>query len=378
MSDFGRLLKYEYQKVFRRKIVWIMLAVMTALGVLSVFVSEIGPDTALSGVLEERRVQNQEGRAISGRKIDEELLGEYGSVEELPDSLYYILNSADTFSPSDDGYDPKLLAERFYKNRDKDISDNNEMYLTEGERQYWEQKEKGLSRPFVYEYSGGGKLIASMFYTMMILQILFTAACIPAIFSDEHMRKMSQINFCCKNGRRKLYLAKITAGFTVNIGAFLFTSLAWVLMALALFGADGMNGQVQLIYLNCSHHLTIGQLLGIQLCAALAMTVLYSALAMFLAEILRSGVAAMAILMGGMLLSGMINVPEQFFRVLGQIWDSFSVNFLAVWGILDNRLIPVAGRYFMQYQIVPVVWLALAVLLVGLGYVRYDRYQVTR
>ena len=377
MSDFGRLLKYEYLKVFRRKIVWIMLALMVVLGIFFVYISTIGEEVAPSGVLAEIHQEKQEGMAISGKKIDEALLENYSSVEELPDSLYYTMSAAGTFV-FDDDLEQKPSAEKFYKRRETRIFEDNESYLTEGERQYWEKEEESLSKPFVFEYNEAGKVIAAMFYTMMILQILFTAASIPAIFSDEHMRKMSQINFCCKNGRKKLYLAKITVGFTVNAGAFLFTFLTWALTALALFGFHGMGACVQLIYPNCSYHLTIGQFLGIQLGVALAMTVLCSAAAMFFAEILRSGVATMAILLGGMLLSGMLNIPEQTFRVLGQIWDSFSINFVAVWGILDSRLVPIAGKYFMQYQIVPAVWLALSALLTILGYLRYRRYQVTK
>ena len=377
MSDFGRLLKYEYLKVFRRKIVWVMLAVMVVLGIVSVYISTIGEEVAPSGVLAEIRQKKQEGMAISGKKIDEALLESYPSAEELPDSLHYTMSMAGTFDSADD-LEQEPLAEKFYKSREKRMSEDNERYLTEGERQYWAKEEESLSKPFVFEYNEAGKVIAAMFYTMMILQILFTAASVPAIFSDEHMRKMSQINFGCKNGGKKLYLAKITVGFTMNVGAFLFTFLTWALTALVLFGFHGMGACVQLIYPNCSHHLTIGQFLGIQLGVALAMTVLCSAATMFFAEVLRSGVATMAILLGGMLLSGMFNIPEQTFRVLGQIWDSFSINFVAVWGILDSRLVPIAGKYFMQYQIVPVVWLALSALLTILGYLRYRRYQVTK
>lgn len=374
MSEFGSLLKYEYMKVFRRRIVWIMLSIMVILGIFSVFVSQIGSSVNPSEILNEIHRQRQEGMEISGLEIDDKLLEKYPSVEDMPDGLYDTLMAANAFDFADD----KPSAERFYKNREIIISEDNNLYLTSGERMFWSEQEQSLLKPFVFEYNEGGKIMIAMFYTMMVLQILFTAACIPAIFSDEHVRKMSQLNFSCKNGRKKLYLAKITVGFTVNVGAFLFSFFIWSLTAVALFGSYGMDACVQLIYPQCSHHLTIGQLLGIELGVSVAMTVLYSGLTLFFAEILRSSVATMAVLLGGMLFSGMLNIPEDHFRVFGQIWDSFSINFVAIWGILDNRLIKIAGRYFMQYQIVPIVWILISVLFVYVGFLRYRRYQVTR
>ena len=119
---------------------------------------------------------------------------------------------------------------------------------------------------------------AQRFIQMAVMQIIFVAVAVPAIFAEEHFRKVNHINFCCKYGKKTLYAAKITAGVTLSLGGTICLVLACVIPVLILYGFYGLNTQIQMIYPACSHSLTIGQVLAIQLLILLTAAVLESAL----------------------------------------------------------------------------------------------------
>lgn len=138
----------------------------------------------------------------------------------------------------------------------------------------------------------------------------------------------------------------------------------------------GLNTQIQMIYPACSHSLIIGQVLGIQLLILLTAAVLESAFAMFCAEKLKSSTGTMAVMVGILLLygseySGSISYGKPVVAL-------YSVNALAIWNLLDCRLIPLFGKYFTQMQLLPIIYVALAALLAVGGYRGYRRYQAVK
>ena len=132
----------------------------------------------------------------------------------------------------------------------------------------------------------------------------------------------------------------------------------------------------QLFYTSYAGKLTIGQTCLIAYGCLLVTAVLMSVAVMFLSELLRSGIAALSVTTAMLLASALVQVPPQY-RLLGQLWDYLPTGFLAMWNVFDCRLIPLFGMQFTSYQIVPVVYIAAAVLLSVLGKKLYVRYQVT-
>lgn len=126
-----------------------------------------------------------------------------------------------------------------------------------------------------------------------------------------------------------------------------------------------------------SYHLTIGQVIRNQIILLIFASVLESAFAMFCAEKMKSGMGTMAVMTGILLLSLTLNIPEQF-RIAVQLWNSIPSNILAVWNLLDCRLVSLFGRYFTQMQVLPIVYVILAFLLAAGGWRGYKRYQITK
>ena len=89
---------------------------------------------------------------------------------------------------------------------------------------------------------------------------------------------------------------------------------------------------------------------------------------------MKSGMGTMAVMTGILQLSLTLNIPEQF-RIAVQLWNSIPSNILAVWNLLDCRLVSLFGRYFTQMQVLPIV---MAFLLAAGGWRGYKRYQITK
>lgn len=374
MSDFKRILGYEYLKLFRRKIIWITLGIMILLSAFVIGISDIGLDSDGQSIIQHIHENRQRELEIAGKAVDDDLLEEYKD-KEYPDGLNYFLSC---ILPFDQIQSKNITEDNVYGERQKTLRRDMEEYkLKEGEKEYWENQENQIKTPFTYEYTAGERKLSAGFYTMVIMQIIFVAVAVPSIFAEEHFRKVNHINFCCKYGKKSLYAAKITAGVTLSLGGTICLVLACAIPVLILYGFHGLTTQIQMIYPMCSYSLTTGQVLGIQLLILLTAAVLESAFAMFCAEKLKSSTGTMAVMVGILLLSMAVNIPDQF-RMASQLWLCIPSNALAIWNLLDCRLIPLFGKYFTQMQLLPVIYGILAVLLAAGGYRGYKRYQAAK
>ncbi len=374
MSDFKRILGYEYLKLFRRKIIWITLGIMILLSAFVIGISDIGLDSDGQNIIQYIHENRQKELEIAGKPVDDALFEEYKN-KEYPHGLKYFLSC---LLPSDQIQTKNITEDNVYGERKKMLNRDMEEYkLREGEREYWENQESRIKVPFTYEDTAGERKLSAGFYTMVIMQIIFVAVAVPSIFAEEHFRKVNHINFCCKYGKKSLYAAKITAGVTLSLGGTICLALACAIPVLILYGFHGLTTQIQMIYPMCSYSLTTGQVLGIQLLILLTAAVLESAFAMFCAEKMKSSTGTMAVMVGILLASVVVDIPDQF-RMASQLWLGIPSNALAIWNLLDCRLIPLFGKYFTQMQLLPIIYVALAALLAVGGYRGYRRYQAVK
>lgn len=196
--------------------------------------------------------------------------------------------------------------------------------------------------------------------------LLMLAVCFSGVFSTEHLRKTDAVILCSRYGRKHLYLAKISAGMT--FGAFvsaLFLGITAVFSVLA-YGADGFGAALQLAFPFSAWNITVGESVLVLLFVLLVNSILYSIAIMVLSEILKNSVAAMAVPVGMMLVTMMIDIPYQF-RMASQIYDLLPTNLLFTRELWDDRLFLFFGRYLINYQIAPVIYLFAAAVLFCIG-----------
>ena len=169
--------------------------------------------------------------------------------------------------------------------------------------------------------------------------------------------------------------AKLFTAVTFSIGAVLLLFLTTAVSSFAIYGTEGFNAQIQLSAIECTWGLTIGQGVLIMLGISIAAAVMLSCTGLFLAEFFRSSLPAMGILIGFLLISSILNIPEQF-RVLSQIWSYCPTNLISLTGgLMEHRLVPFFGTYLTSYQAGPFIYLILALLSAFGGYFVWRRWQ---
>ena len=96
---------------------------------------------------------------------------------------------------------------------------------------------------------------------------------------------------------------------------------------------------------------------------------------MFLSELLKNSVVVMAIPVGIMILTMMIDIPYHYI-IFSQIYDLLPTNLLMVWELWDDRLVPLFGGYLTNFQIAPIIYFVIAILLFIAGKRIYQKYQI--
>lgn len=88
MSDFKRILGYEYLKLFRRKIIWITLGIMILLSAFVICISDIGLNSDGQNIIQYIHENRQKELEITGKPVDDVLFEEYKD-KEYPHGLKY-------------------------------------------------------------------------------------------------------------------------------------------------------------------------------------------------------------------------------------------------------------------------------------------------
>ena len=79
-------------------------------------------------------------------------------------------------------------------------------------------------------------------------------------------------------------------------------------------------------------------------------SVLYSVGIMFLSIIFKNSIAVMAIPVGIMFLTMLIDIPYQF-RIASQIYDLLPTNLLVKWELWDDRLVSILEKCFTNLRL---------------------------
>lgn len=249
--------------------------------------------------------------------------------------------------------------------------------LTQEEIAHWtEQAQARLAQPLVYQgYHEGWQTAAHGMEVMVFLEILFLAVVLAPLFPQEHLRRTDQLILSCRFGRGKAYAAKLLAGVTVGVGFTALLLLAYLGMLGLVYGLEGANVPALFTHLFPAD-LTIGEMVGILFLAALAAAVLVSVAVMLLAELTRNAIAAMAVVLGILLLTTMVYAVPENLRGLATLWYLIPSNFLCLRGAFRYPLLTVGEAAFPTWLVTPVVWLLLALVIALAGRWVYNRYQV--
>lgn len=389
MSYFGTLYRYEVKKIIGRKIVWITLLVM----VLILLVSVGGSFFFDSNYRQEVRMDKTYQMKLDGRKVGGTLLKEmqegYGKVPlELEkysktdeyqtyarpySAVLNFLRQATGMSASEivhwDAGEQELYDKR--QGRLEKQWENN--LLSQEEKEFWKRWEDELEQPFTFRYKEGYQRLFDCVYTIGLMVIVAVAICLAGVFPEEHVRKTDQLILSSRHGRKTIYFAKLAAGISVS----LFVSIGLVsvsfLLSFILFGTEGFSAAFQLIYAMYSYPLSVGEAVLIAYGIVILIGVLIGLVVMFLSEVFRSSIGTLALVIGSVILTMVVNGPEHP-RLLAQLWSYLPGNFVA--SMFSLRTVQIFGKTFLPWQVVPLFYVLLGGILAFAGKRVFVRYQV--
>lgn len=396
MNNFEILFRYEWKKIWKKKIVWVMGSIViigfiwsNLCFLISYKSIQTDPDGNVHAIelggyeAYVRKCEN--ARKLDGRRIDEELLREVWKdyENEEYDEIQNLLASVDTESwrkvevTATGSADADMMEEgvkSWYQGLQVAAKEeiNSAVGLTPAERQYWLAQDAKVEKPLTYTYAKSWGEILSYIQDVNLWLVLFCAVCLSGVFSEERRKKTDSLILSTKNGKNPVFFAKLLASIAFAILWFLILHGINSFVSFLFYGVEGFSAQIQLVAPRISAAITIGQavlqLLGITILAA----ILISILCTVLSEWFGSSVAVLAVAGGGAFLSLLIEIPADH-RVLAQIHDLFPVNLVSVYTFLDYKTISVFGLRLTDLQFAYVLYPLLAVIIMFLGWWRYCR-----
>lgn len=406
MDNFVTLYLYELKKICKRKIVWITMGILIFIAVFigigdaltSLYTLDVGDESITVNGLEHLVYEKENAVSLEGQKIDDTMLEE---VKAAYVRIYEIAEAGEGLGQADRNKLEKdrekykrifqfiadvtgnyeairsISEEILYQERSDELQRNwEEQKLSEKEKAYWLEKENEIDRPFVFGYAGGWETILKGFLSLNFMLVLAITICLSNVFSEEHLRKTDQLILCSRYGRRQLYFSKVAAGVTFGTGCAAVLLLAAVISVACVLGLGGSEVAVQIYLPACSWNITMGQAALLMAAVYMAASVVCSITAMFLSEVTRNSIAVMGIMTGSMFFTMLVNMPYRL-RVLSQIYELLPTVILRVWQLWDGRLVSVFGLEFTNFQIAPVIYIAISLWLAIWGRKQYKNYQVT-
>lgn len=415
MKKIMTLCAYELNKIVSRKMVWVIGCVMLLLCAFLSISDLVSTSTyyevngkEVSGY-EMMKINRQNARFLSGNQINDILLQDmqksYSKENEIEEYPQNVENTSDgnqmvivagntegdiggdiqpyapiySFVEQIMGDSKDVLnssADEIYSEREKIISENRkDQMLNKEEINYWEKKDTEIHTPFTYEFTEGWSNMWEYAYTLNYILLLMLAICLSNTFSIEYVRKTDAIIMCSRYGKSQLYFAKILAGTIFGIiVAILFFGVA-LLSSFLVYGTDGIHGALQITFPTATRNMDMEEAVGMLFLLFVLIAILYSIGIMFLSIVLKNSVTVMAVPVGIMILTMLIDIPYQF-RSASQIYDLLPTNLLVKWELWDDRLISVAGKFFTNFQIAPLIYLIAIILLFLLGKRKYQKYQI--
>lgn len=400
MSHMGTLYRYEIKKILCKKLVWVAFFAFLALLLAQEILSETGTyyvaGKAVDTYHHRNVVERGYKKALSGRAIDQELLDEMAEgFAKIPDKtgVYGITEEYEKYARPYacifnlvrdwmDMREQEVLEwepdeRQLYAVREKRMEAAwEERFLSDGEKEFWQEKNGALVLPVVWEYSDGYIVYLLHFGELGMWVILFVSVSLSGVFAGEHTKRTDQLLLTSAKGKDMVYWAKILAGSSVAI---VYSLVALAIELLFTFGRNGVEGfgvEIQFVLPLYPYPLTLGKaclIVGGILCLT---SVLMSIIVMVVSERLKSGIAALAIVFGFVIAGMLVFIPRQY-RVLAQIWDWLPTAFLSLRNVFDVRTFGGFGHYLVSWQVVPIFYGICGVGIVFLGKRVYKNYQVS-
>ena len=406
MKEVLTLAGYEYKKIFQRKISWIALGAVLVIVLFSGAAMTLGQVYVEGEVAESHGKQLKEQRQaveeLSGTPIDDELLGKAEAAYRniiMSDSSMNAGEGWESYKINVYPYDfiqsmsselkwgeygeteETITGEEFYRLREEYMR---QMYdlekLSKGEIEKHTSEMKELDTPLTYDWTQGYHRFNQLVFINGMFLAFAIAICIAPLFAGEYTSRVDSLILTSKNGKNKAISAKLLTGFSFAFLAALVMNLVLLLEIGIIYGLGSWNLPIQTIV--DGFFLSI----PINLLTMTVIVVLYQmlsacmlgAIVIFCSQKMKSpfGVIIVASLLIFLPLFA-VGVPQTYRMIYLLIRFLPNGVMEGAW-IFDDLLFHIGNGYFYIWQVVPVVWIVLSVILGVLVYRGFQKRQIGR
>lgn len=357
------LYKYELKKIFKQKYFILVSVVMTlfliAIGITPYFLGSVST--------------YQENQVVSNRYIDDSLMDEArenngkGIYSYISDFMKQSVNSNDI-----EGYSANDIYNKRLETIEKEMKLS---YLNDAEWKYWKEKGREIETPFIYYADTGYAEVYDLISFLCVSVMTIVNVGIAEVFAGEKTSGADQIILCTKNGRKKLFMAKLLTSLTVGLIVPVFVFGLIVFVELMVFGPSGYDTPLQVHMPTCLYKISIGQSLFYCLFRIVASSLVWVCVSLFLSEITKKQTACLAFSIA-MIFMTMLNIPERL-GLISRIWHYLpGFNNTGPWMFSEYRMINLFGLLLNDFEASAFIWLILGVILLLVSYISYKNYEV--
>lgn len=401
MSDYMRLVNYEYKKILSNKSVKITLIFAILYTVICSIGTLLGSyqtyESNYEGMIKDRTY----ARALTGRLLDETLINEavnaykkipnsdsyhetpeYQTYARMYNSVYQAVRPAfntqsGRFNMNDFQQLTMKELEQFYlKRQEQLIRYMDTIGMREKVIQEVIQQNTNIKTPLVFGYTGG----YSNFFTLssnLGLTISFVLAiCIAPIFCGEYTTGVDQLILSSKYGKNRVIMAKLFTGFTLSAIITLISSFLSFGLSLVIFGADGSNAPLQLENFLCPYPLTMAKTaVLLTICVFLA-SLMTAAIVMSLSARLKTpfGVIILVVLL--LIIPMVVYVPQTELG-LYQLFRLFPTQMISLDSVTNLILYDLFGLIVKPYVFLPLFSIGVCTILTPIAYHTFRKHQVS-
>lgn len=386
MNNLGTLIKFEWKKLFRKKLVKAAILVVIFLQVLSnlsflmqfyaVYITdEQGNTTEISSRsgYEKMLDDKEDAWALDGRKVDDAMLEEMREFYSAyaPRDRYSMVHSIVGDMADDEAGD--FTAEKMYANWKTNMNSSlGGFFLSDGEMEYWEERIKKIETPFTYHYAFAWEnMLNNQCLGTAMLAVTLLAVCLAGMFAEESRLKTDHLILCARNGKNPAYLAKVIVGSLFGAVSVLVLYGITFGFHFYFYGTDGFGAILQQNIVYSPYPISVGQAVLIMFFVTLLMGILESVFAMVLSLTLNNNLAAMAVVVGLMMLTFVVHVPKRF-RVLSYVWHFIPLGTVGTGEFFDGRLLHLFGIRLTNFEAVLLLYPLVTVLFALMGKRKYN------
>lgn len=425
MNNFWNLVRFEFKKIFQRKVFW--AAIIACLGMIAItvlasvsgssFWHKAGNDISQFQAMKQDKSTILSGRGYITPELVEKairsnqemisnennyLINELGKHLKEDAYIRYILPyepvvnlinvvytddldwlSVDAFSLTSVETDKAIdnLTPDSVEHFNTDLKEFMESMVMRQTGLSAEEIEKNMDwidqikTPLYNDYFGGYQAYIHSFKGLALTALFLILILLAPLFSNEYEEKTEQIILCTRNGTGSLCKAKLFVSLTISLlSSMLIMGIGW-LSFLVLYGFEGANVNIQVVNPSCTYPITLLEACQIHFISVMIASVLFGAFITFLSAKVRRRTSSVVVI-GTMItiIPMFIWVPLKSSRVIYNALKVFPVN--SVTFGFDMCFVDVFGKLFTTYQFTWAISVLLIVIFFYMAICSFKKHQM--